>query len=215
MSNKTQSAEIRWFFKGQIPKIVEEWFKSSVHHKFQETREDIYLLFPGSSCVGVKIREENFEIKPLLSDLGEYTLNEDATGKIEVWEKWKTMGDSGTHFIEIAKGSADWLKVKKEKMLRKFTFFNSISEINPDLEIEDGCSLELTRILINDINFWTLGFEAYEKKGSGVEIVKGVAKKIMNEEIPLQFELENGVQSNYSIRNSCSYPAFLLVRNTI
>jgi len=52
-------------------------------------REDIYLLTPGNSDIGAKLREGKFEIK-LLKDQQEFIdLAGGVSSKSEVWHKWK------------------------------------------------------------------------------------------------------------------------------
>ena len=68
------SAEMRWFFVGPAPEWVPEWFDAGegrLPERLEKLRTDSYLVFFGSSGVGVKLREApgkghlNFEIKAL------------------------------------------------------------------------------------------------------------------------------------------------------
>ncbi|MDQ3392676.1 MAG: hypothetical protein M3512_00975 [Bacteroidota bacterium] len=107
-----KSSEIRWFFLGKIPPFFKIWFNSAKYVGNQGAREDTYLKFSGSS-VGVKFREGNLEIKEITKDLGLYNINEKASGKIEVWQKWSS-SDSLKLDILSDLGLEEWVKVKKE-----------------------------------------------------------------------------------------------------
>ena len=59
------STEIRWLFQNDSFEMAAGWFKnySEISPKAEKMRTDYYLLFPGCDNVGVKLREEKFEIK--------------------------------------------------------------------------------------------------------------------------------------------------------
>jgi hypothetical protein len=52
------SAEVRWFFDGDIPQTVGEWFKASKLRAAAEKRTDTYLIYPIATSCGVKFRQE-------------------------------------------------------------------------------------------------------------------------------------------------------------
>ena len=88
--------EIRWFFPGTIPENeVEDWFLDNprfgerLTEKHGKTREDIYLLTPGNSDIGAKLREGKFEIKLRQVQQEFIDLAGGVSGKSEVWHKWK------------------------------------------------------------------------------------------------------------------------------
>lgn len=203
-----KSSEIRWFFSGEIPNEVENWFIGITKNLNHDLIDDNYLKFSGSSNVGVKYRNGNLEIKPLIKDLGEFIINEKATGKIEIWEKWSEPVEASTF-----KFGPEWIWVRKERKLKKFIIkADEIHEAKRGMEISVGCNLELTRINYKDNKLsWSLAFEAFEKKGTGLDILKKVVKKVMNEKNnPLHFLQDNGMTGSYSLKNSFSYPGFLL-----
>ena len=62
--------EVRWFFPGTIPEPgVKDWFLhtprfgAELTDEHGKAREDIYLLTPGTTAMGPKLREGRFEIK--------------------------------------------------------------------------------------------------------------------------------------------------------
>ena len=62
------SAELRWFFEGDVPMAMDAWFREGASVE-AEVRRDRYLVFPGCDSVGVKIRDVSerkggrFEVK--------------------------------------------------------------------------------------------------------------------------------------------------------
>ena len=83
-----QSAEIRWFFKGEVPKEISEWFAGldGIFEK-QETRTDLYFQLENSASLGIKIREGRFEIKEKQSQEVKLIEKGNIQGLCEFWTK--------------------------------------------------------------------------------------------------------------------------------
>ena len=80
------SAEVRWFFRGQSPAEVKHWLDMGEQHK-QEAREDEYVLIPSCQTTGIKLRNDRFEIKALTCRVGEERFAAKIEGVVEKWAK--------------------------------------------------------------------------------------------------------------------------------
>lgn len=78
------SAEIRWFHQGLLPLPTVQWFCDGQSLSMEE-RTDHYLVFPGCESVGVKIREESFEIKALKGMPDSVQFPAGVSGRVECW----------------------------------------------------------------------------------------------------------------------------------
>src|SRR5439155_585332 len=81
------TAEVRWFFEGQVPDEIEQWFCRSNLALKAAPREDHYLLFPAVLGLGLKMREGRLEVKSLIKTLGVRSFTADVAGNVQVWEK--------------------------------------------------------------------------------------------------------------------------------
>jgi hypothetical protein len=156
------SAEVRWFFEGSLLPGVNEWF--SVGHLLSksESRDDQYLVFPASTSVGVKFRDGNLEIKPLVKTLGVREFPASVAGHVQVWEKW-SYGDKESKPLllqlqqMLTKDTKVWITVKKERRLRKYSMdTDKVLEVNPELRPRNGCNVELTKINLNGLSYWSV-----------------------------------------------------------
>src|SRR2546422_3121611 len=75
------TAEVRWFFEGQVPDEIEQWFCRSNLALKAAPREDHYLLFPAVLGLGLKMREGRLEVKSLIKTLGVRSFTADVAGK--------------------------------------------------------------------------------------------------------------------------------------
>ncbi|MCB0824286.1 MAG: hypothetical protein KDC09_16435, partial [Bacteroidales bacterium] len=60
------TAEIRWFYKGEIPADFLKWF-GGFNGLFEEqaVRTDLYLKMNENTNYGIKLREGKFEVKKI------------------------------------------------------------------------------------------------------------------------------------------------------
>lgn len=163
------TAEIRWFRKGDIPADLHSWFHKSKYIQRYGSRIDTYLLFPNAETVGVKFRENRFEIKSFVKKLDPVFITDHIRGIPEVWEKWSLAGNSVSWlFSEMGRDPSIWVDVKKSRTIIKYS-----ADGEEILEMDasgtqglpgDGCYAELTEVDINGKLFWTIGFEAFSKR---------------------------------------------------
>ena len=179
-----KSTEIRWFFKGQIPGPVKDWFckKSRLGEaltaKDKDEREDLYLLAEENINVSPKLREGKLEIKIRAETdmLTDPTVN--STGLIERWSKWEwryTKSDKEKDRDEleindrviagfVKNSSKDkCVNVGKVRWQRTFQFDNT-GDIKPVSEgrIDEGFKGEVTQLKVKSEDWWTMAFEILE-----------------------------------------------------
>jgi len=159
-----QSAEIRWFFKGNIPEKISLWFADldGIFEK-QETRTDQYLLLKNTNSLGIKIREGKFEIKERHTRARKTLTTGNIEGDVEVWTKWSFDSDVGEQSLARSiKG--EFIPVEKTRELQKY-IFDSKGNISRGFDNyrSNGCNLELTKVILNNQLWWTLGLETYGK----------------------------------------------------
>jgi hypothetical protein len=157
------SAEIRWFWKGDCPDQVSQWFENrDFPPGGGKPRRDDYAHLNGNPELGIKKRDKKagLEVKGLIATLPapfaalQYP--------VQLWCKW----------------SADFrtkapIVVHKTRHLRKFEFNRGTItqlELNAEEKRRDGgrlpdigCNLEKTEITIEGRNetWYSIGFEAF------------------------------------------------------
>ncbi len=153
-----RTVETRWFHRTQ-PFPVSEFFNVANQLK---SRTDWYA-FPCDERSGIKTREGNFEVKLRVRELGTETFGA-AIGRVEEWVKWSVAFPEDDNPPKEHLGSTGWISVEKIRNLRVFEVNgNTVREIHdwvtncPD----NGCQFEWTELLVNDMQCWTVGFEAF------------------------------------------------------
>lgn len=202
-----RSAEARWFIEGSLPDEVLRWFKAGQVLESEGVQVHEYLVFPECQSVGVKLREGRFEIKAILAPAQPLGPDPGIQGKTDQWMKW-SLASEGLQTLEPAlHQSGLWLKVRKERILRKFSADRGpLREIStpPGFFPGSGANIELTRLEVEaNPRFWfSLGFEAFGPPA--------VADKVLLEALRL-FLKDHGRPPGISLReeNSLSYPAWL------
>jgi len=164
------SAEIRWFWRSKAPAGLKEWFTpQGLSHPCAAgggatPRTDLYCRDTKQNELGIKARGNapGCEVKGLVALLG--SLNEAPfTGTGELWTKWSTEG--------LRFETAELIATTKLRWLRKLDTSGAQVrevELGPDekpKQADDvprtGCQVELTRIVVADQTWWSLGFESF------------------------------------------------------
>jgi len=213
-NSNSLSAEVRWFFDGEIPNNVKSWFNASQLKNESKERLDTYLIYPNAKSCGVKFRGKKFEIKSLAKELGGRDFEGKAEGVIEVWEKWSTKGGSISAFKkEVTKGKAIWLDVKKQRIIRKFSAdTGSIEEVDASKKENypnNGCNVELTRIEIHKKSCWSLAFSAFGEQERLIDYLLETLRKLLSEEECPFTSSDESLEVSLSESRSQSYPGFL------
>ncbi len=168
-AKQASSNELRWFFSGEAPVAIQQWFTGNPRLgqaiTKAEARIDLYLLAPGASFVGTKLRGGKLELKyrsktrPLVSTSGE------ASGHVETWDKWtweykKEADDMISAAFVGGTDSGRTAEVTKERFQRKFVVEDAgVRPVSLKTKIERGCLAELTRLKVDSTAAWTLAVE--------------------------------------------------------
>jgi len=158
------TSEIRWFIAGILSKETLSWF--SVGHLLGRATVQVheYLLFPGCDTVGVKFREDRFEIKANLGISQPLSLAMGIQGRSERWIKWSLPTKGLPMLGQTLHQSGPWLKVCKERNQRILSAETGhLQEVSRNSLPVTGCNIELTSIEVeaDPPSWFTLGFEAY------------------------------------------------------
>jgi len=209
------TAEIRWFYKGEIPKAVKTWFENlNGFYSEENKRADLYLSIPSTGSVGIKFREGRFEIKQKKKGLGLLQFPPNISGIAEIWKKWGFQsGDNKVSFD--VKTNNEWIEVFKIRDLQKFIFKHK-GKISGGFDnyLSDGCNVELTKTLANryfssddsrsadecKVIWWTLGVETYGATGSLVKNLYTAYDYIFQSNFPRVLSKDN----------SYGYPEWLI-----
>ena len=108
-----RTAEVRWFFPKPLPD-PESGFPYTDWNRVEQ-RTDHYLPMAPSETVGVKLRGRKFEIKAQ-HGIGEVvSLSDNATGVLELWQKW-SLDDSVVQDLAAAmRQNADLIEIEKRR----------------------------------------------------------------------------------------------------
>jgi hypothetical protein len=168
-ARQASSNELRWFFSGEAPAAIQQWFTGNPRLgqaiTSAQARVDLYLLAPGAPFVGTKLRGGKLELKvrsktrPLATTPGE------ASGQVETWDKWtwaykKEADDEICAAFVGGTDSGRTAEVTKERFQRKFAVGDaSVRPVKLSSRIERGCLAELTRLKVGSSAAWTLAVE--------------------------------------------------------
>jgi hypothetical protein len=158
--------EVRWFYSGNIPENIESWFKHSCllsPTKLPEKREDVYLYTPKCDYLGIKLRQEGLEIK--WRDPASNTMHFGSLvkGNVEKWKKWRCLDSTGESFsLQQINNNPVWIRVGKVRYSQLYQVTEKTPQpASTDIDVENGCSLELTNIEINGNKWWSIALEAF------------------------------------------------------
>jgi len=200
------TSEIRWFVPGILSKETLSWF--SAGHRMERATVQVheYLLFPGCDTVGVKFREDRFEIKANLGVSQPLSLPMGIEGRSQQWIKWSLATIGLPMLSQTLHQSGPWLKVRKERNQRTLSAETGhLEEVSTDSSPVTGCNVELTYIEVeaDPPSWFTLGFEAYGPPS--------VTAGILEEGVGSFFKAQGqGPGMNLTNTNSLSYPTWLM-----
>jgi len=161
-----RSAEIRWFYKQELPLGVKDWFCGSRLCKEEAARTDHYLVLPGSNEVGVKVRDgRKLEIKARTRMPQPFFLATGASvGKQDTWVKWSREDrEVADRLAALEDASPEWVAVAKKRWIRKFRLdaADNVEETDPGTELDRGYEVELSEVTVRGEPWWTLAFESF------------------------------------------------------
>ncbi len=147
------SREIRWFFDGDAPGDILEWFSALPGDQEPESRSDHYDLIAARTGAGVKYRDGQFmDSKFRLSARQLTTLPHPFNGTVEDWAKISTpISPDGPPPPE------EFIRVDK-RLITKTIDADSIVSAEAG---EAGCEIEIAFIQTPTGPAWSLCFESF------------------------------------------------------
>lgn len=165
------SAEVRWFWRGDPPAGLKEWFCKADHHGCPagggKVRVDEYLREPSQTEVGIKRRGGQrgaVEMKGLVAARWGCIAIGPFSGPIELWSKWTTesLELPGDRLISVQKKRFIRAFDTAPPAAREITLREDEQPANRRPPPVVGCHVELSRVeLTSGDVWWTLGFEAF------------------------------------------------------
>lgn len=185
--NTYLSKEIRWFINAEKAMELEKWFRSmgvsdAFPYDITFSRSDFYLIMPGVLDTGIKVRDllvdqtgkwtAAFEVKKRVTENQSAGFNENE-GMINHWEKFSyPLTDDGESFLSLNPGNIqkdkNWLEIGKERMLVKFDASTG-QFVSGASRPEEGCGIELTKLVVNSGLYYSFGLEAFSGSGHGMD----------------------------------------------
>lgn len=166
-----RTVETRWFGAGPLPPELEKWFDDlgSGAPGDWETREDMYLVVPNATEIGMKVRggSDSLEVKCRLDAYGSRELSPRATGLLESWVKWShPAGDEWTsRLISRYPGGQRIWKSRRKRYYRIDLGDEGVpafaTEVGGATVIERGGILEIARIRRGGAEQWSVAMEAF------------------------------------------------------
>ncbi|MCP4334160.1 MAG: hypothetical protein GY785_16000 [Gammaproteobacteria bacterium] len=204
------SAEVRWFSRGQLPGDMRLWFEAAGLATTEPRRTDDYLLLPGCVTTSVKLRDGRFEVKALTQSPCSVTYRHGITGLKDSWVKWSSARiDIDTSSQLVGRAKDPWISVSKIRRLRLVSLEGERpAEVSPDHRyLSGGCQVELTAIdawsrtqnRSEAAPWWTLAFEAFGDEKAMQDGLDLVIDDFFKEPPPV----------NLSRKSSFSYPVWL------
>jgi len=196
------TAELRWFCRGTVPGAVENWFQQGCPGEDIESaaeRTDLYLA-TASEYLGIKLRQEQLEIKWRDAALGVLQFSDALAGQLEKWVKWTCQPVPAT-LPEVDLATGHWIRVAKVRCQRRYQVFpdQSLTAVPATQSIPQGCSLELTKLSVAETAWWSLALEASGEDAALVDVLQTVAHRLL----PTCSGLKLPVQNSYA------YPQWL------
>ena len=178
-----KTKEIRWFFPNQDQAIA-KWFEENGYlFENTEARIDYYLPLKEKEDIGIKLRDNNIEIKHRTARSEKSKLVSGAKGYFEKYIKWSFSSAENNSLVQeiTEEEKYDWLPVKKERIGFKLTEASN-GELKR-VKLEDfpdfGCQIEYTRIKIKDDIAYTFALEWFGDKELKIDL--SIIKEIIGE----------------------------------
>jgi hypothetical protein len=156
--NGTQTIELRWFYRGDLPAEIAEWFNTlGANSTDADTRTDFYLQ-SSSPDVGIKIRQGNLEVKHLQQQFDKIDIDRFGESYVEQWSKW-ICDDRAAH--PPATGKQGWIQVDKvrQQQFYRVEFSDPIKLIPISTPRENAAAIELTTLQLHGRAWWTIACE--------------------------------------------------------
>lgn len=199
------TVEVRWFFRGDVPTEVEEWFCShGPDAEEQPPRVDHYLQIVEGDSLGIKLREGRVEVKQRYGQQTIRRFGNQTEGCVEQWCKWSFELAQTSDLDATLKGnSSKWIGIKKNRKLHTFCGLDHqpARDLSSCGSLDQGCSWEIAKVKVDGSEeaWWSVGFEAFGKENKLWETLLIVAERILSLDKAPTFE----------IKHSYGYPSWL------
>jgi hypothetical protein len=165
-----ESWEMRWFGKGAVPIIFQQWSEEN-GLTTQPVRTDHYLMHKAGKAMGIKWREGNLQIKELVG-------KETKKPTVGHYKKW-SFELKEDDLLQKIEAHEEWVAVAKKRDLAKWRVEeDTLHRTDPGNE-EIGIELEISAVMCKEKLWWTIAFEAT----GGVENLEKGLKEIKIPEI--------------------------------
>ena len=192
------TAEVRWIIEEPLPDAILAWYGHPGTARAEPARVDSYLVFPGCSSVGVKIRHGRLEIKALQGAPRPFAPAGGVEGALEIWVKWTASGPPLDAPSSGPGGDAAWVDLSKSRLIRVFACDRQRAvEVAADQQVELGCLVELTRLRLGQVVAWSLGFEAFGPASDVRAGLRLVARALLGGD-PLPYVLTRAQSGSYA-----------------
>jgi len=153
--------ELKWFFKGTIPKEVEQW-RDEKKMEVRKPRTDTYLLFQNCIDLGVKLSRGELQIKYCRTKQDFAPSNFSHNGIFELWSKCSLpLRDQTSMIFDGVRGSQ--LSVHKERYAVRYRIDLKEKTIEASHDkVDQGVFVEITKLNVMNSEWWTLGFDALD-----------------------------------------------------
>ena len=190
------TAELRWFNRGRLPKEISHWFQQECLGDYlaaPEEREDIYLYVPECDYLGIKLRQGRLEIKWRQAELGVVSFGNHVEGKAEKWSKWLCEDSMAETFQPKSAIGQSWVRVKKARLQRQYQVLpdNSATAVPVTDSINQGCTVELTDLVVNGNAWWSLAFEAFGEDERLTDHLQNIASRVIESNCGLKLQGED------------------------
>lgn len=155
--------EVRWFGPDRVPDVLTLRF-DDLGAPGPTERTDTYLALIGNDTLGVKLRDGGtaFEIKLRLAGFGHPSLPSTPAGNVERWQKWSfPITDAACQARALGLPVGSLVDVEKRRRLLTYRLDSDGSVAEADERAGDGCSVEITALIVQSGEWWSLGFEAF------------------------------------------------------
>lgn len=156
-----KTREVRWFLKESLPGAARWFAKLPPTSCTRESREDIYLVLPGRTDLGIKFRENRLELKYRLGNSTAKEIVPGITGVFESWEKLSFPSTPEVAASVLPEGSsASRIPVLKRRTATLIETAGDPVTYNPlGTPVAAAIQLEYTELQVLGASWHTLGLE--------------------------------------------------------
>ncbi|MBW4613968.1 MAG: hypothetical protein KME21_11970 [Desmonostoc vinosum HA7617-LM4] len=178
--------ELRWFYPGAIPENVQVWFEQNClidKKQAPQEREDWYLYSPECDYLGIKLRQGRLEVKWRKAEFGTVRFGELVEGKVEKWHKWLCEDSTGESFQPaMVLENSVWVNVQKVRHSQLYQVLPDFSAqpVISNEQIDNGCSVEITELRVENQAWWSLAFEAFGEDARLLENLRLTTSRVFN-----------------------------------